>query len=170
MCITWLLLLSLITYTHWWQLTTVDSVTPLAVLTGHEQSVVCVAVSFNLGIVVSGAKCEMCTLDGRKHVNLPCLLAYHYNDLSWLFSFRWVLPCPHYIRGVASQAHSVCRACTSSHDKHSNKRSLCCPLCWPQWTPSSVLLWREAAVWMSTRRSSSCKHVTTHLRMPTPTG
>ena len=38
--------------------TTVDSVTPVAVLTGHEQSVVCVAVSFNLGLVVSGAKCK----------------------------------------------------------------------------------------------------------------
>ena len=38
--------------------TTVDSVTPVAVLTGHEQSVVCVAVSFNLGLVISGAKCK----------------------------------------------------------------------------------------------------------------
>ena len=38
--------------------TTVDSVTLVAVLTGREQSVVCVALGFNLGLIVSGAKCK----------------------------------------------------------------------------------------------------------------
>ena len=50
LCSMWLTVLS--------SSTTVDSVTPVAVLTGHEQSVVCVAVSFNLGLVISGAKCK----------------------------------------------------------------------------------------------------------------
>ena len=49
--------------------TTVDSVTPVAVLTGREQSVVYVAVSFNLGLVVSGAKCkQLCACIMYLHV------------------------------------------------------------------------------------------------------
>ena len=35
-----------------------DSVTPLAILNGHEHEVTCVAVSSSMGLVVSGAKCE----------------------------------------------------------------------------------------------------------------
>ena len=35
-----------------------DSLVPLAVLTGHEQSVASISVSCNLGIVVSGSKCK----------------------------------------------------------------------------------------------------------------
>ena len=41
---------------------TVDSPTPIAVLTGHEQSIACVSVNCNLGLTISGAKCKFYSL------------------------------------------------------------------------------------------------------------
>ena len=68
--------------------TTVDSVTPVAVLTGHEQSVVCVAVSFNLGLVVSGAKCkQLCACIMylcMKFLQSKCIVLYIYTPGSRL--------------------------------------------------------------------------------------
>ena len=68
--------------------TTVDSVTLVAVLTGHEQSVVCVAVSFNLGLVVSGAKCkQLCACIMylcMKFLQSKCIVLYIYTPGSRL--------------------------------------------------------------------------------------
>ena len=36
----------------------IASINPVAILNGHEQPVNCVAVSAEVGLVVSGAKCE----------------------------------------------------------------------------------------------------------------
>lgn len=47
-----------------------DYPAPRAVLTGHDQEVVCVSVCAELGLVISGAKGE--STDGNKTVLTPC--------------------------------------------------------------------------------------------------
>ena len=74
----------------------VGSVTPLAILNGHEKSVTCVAVSTSHGLVVSGAKSKAAIIN---YFNFIYLMDKYL--LSTLFLLRWLLsPTQYYRRAV----------------------------------------------------------------------